>query len=86
MNRVCVDNLLETVGRNIIEMDRRRIEMSIGDDCLSKDRSPVQVDSRRRTEGGIETEACRGSVAGVSFCGVSTDRTQNITKRTVVRS
>lgn len=27
MNRVCVDNLLETVGRNIIEMDRRRIEM-----------------------------------------------------------
>lgn len=32
--------------------------MSIDDDCLSKDRSPVQVDSRRRTEGGIETEAC----------------------------
>lgn len=27
MNRVCVDNLLETVGRNVIEMDRRRIEM-----------------------------------------------------------
>lgn len=56
------------------------IEMSIGDVYRTiGDRSPVQVDSRRRTEGGIETEACRGSVPAVSFCGVSTDRTQNIT-------
>lgn len=78
---------METLGRNISYRGiEGKTEMSIDDDCLSKDRSPVQVDSRRRTEGGIETEACRGSVPGVSFCGVSTDRTQNITKRTVVRS